>query len=605
MSPLLPVDTNASISTDVASRSIPRNANPRGVLQPIRMQGNLAGRSIKLGESLVGAGIISGDDLDTALRLHAKNQNQLGETLLEMGIVEEDSLLLFLGEQIGIPAVRLRNGLVDPIAVKLIPRSKAESLCALGLFRIRDTLTVAMREPKNLRHIDELSRITGLNIRPVLAMRGSIERMLKNCYEENFAVDEVTADLDEDSVSIDTEAIDVSLADVVSLTDGSPVINLVNYIIVQAIRQKASDIHFEPSQNASVVRYRVDGSLREILHPKREFHAAMVSRMKVLAKLDISERRMPQDGRIHLRVDGREIDLRISTLPTILGEKVVMRVLDKKNVTFYLDKLGMREEVLTTIKELLRRPYGLLLTTGPTGSGKTTTLYSAVELIKSVHRNIVTVEDPVEYQLDMINQVQVSNAKSMQFNDALRSILRQDPDVIMVGEIRDSETASIAIQAALTGHLVLSTLHTNDSFGAVTRLRDMGIEPFKIAASVLGVIAQRLVRTICPACDISYYPETEQLDAIRYRGDRRKQFHRGQGCRECFDTGYRGRTGIYEIFSLDRTTREMITRNCTSDELRAYHRKLGRSLLLDEGVHLAESGRTTIDEVLEVAFCEE
>jgi type II secretory ATPase GspE/PulE/Tfp pilus assembly ATPase PilB-like protein len=306
-----------------------------------------------------------------------------------------------------------------------------------------------------------------------------------------------------------------------------------------------------------------------------------------------------------LRVDGREIDLRISTLPTILGEKVVMRVLDKKNVTFYLDKLGMRNEVLGSIKELLNRPYGLLLTTGPTGSGKTTTLYSAVELIKSVQRNIVTVEDPVEYQLDQINQVQVSNAKSMQFSDALRSILRQDPDVIMVGEIRDAETASIAIQAALTGHLVLSTLHTNDSFGAVTRLRDMGIEPFKIAASLLGVIAQRLVRTICPACDIAYYPESEQLDAIRYQGDRRRQFHRGQGCRECFDTGYRGRTGIYEIFSLDRTAREIITRNGTTDELRINHRKLGRSLLLDEGVHLAEQGRTTVEEVLEVAYCDE
>lgn len=574
-------------------------------LKPIRSTQPSTSKTIKLGESLVGAGIISSDDLEAALRTHVKNRNQLGETLLEMGIVEEESLLLFLGQQVGVPAVRLRSGMVDPIAVKCIPRAKAESLCSLGLFLVRDTLTVAMREPKNLRHIDELSRITGLNIRPVLAMRASIERMLKTCYEENFAVDEVTADLDEDSVSIDTDAIDVSLADVVSLTDGSPVINLVNYIIVQAIRQKASDIHFEPSQHASVVRYRVDGYLREILHPKREYHAAMVSRMKVLAKLDISERRTPQDGRIHLRVDGREIDLRISTLPTILGEKVVMRVLDKKNVTFYLDKLGMREEVLANVKELLKRPHGLLLTTGPTGSGKTTTLYSAVELIKSAQRNIVTVEDPVEYQLDQINQVQVSNVKSMQFNDALRSILRQDPDVIMVGEIRDTETASIAIQAALTGHLVLSTLHTNDSFGAVTRLRDMGIEPFKIAASVLGVIAQRLVRTICPACDIAYYPEPEQLDAIRYKGDRRKQFHRGQGCRECFDTGYRGRTGIYEVFALDRTAREMITRNCTADELRSLHRKLGRGLLLDEGIRLAEMGKTTIEEVLEVAYGEE
>jgi type IV pilus assembly protein PilB len=579
--------------------------NARNTLSPIRSAKNLVRKPAKLGESLVGAGIISSEDLETALRTHAQNRNQLGETLLEMGIVDEDSLLLFLGQQAGIPAIRLRSGLVDPVAVKLIPRSKAESLCVLGMFQVRDTLTVAMAEPANLRHIDELSRITGLTIRPVLSMRGSIERMLKNCYEDNFSVDEVTADLDEDAVSIESDAIDVSLADVESLTEGSPVINLVNYIIVQAIRQKASDIHFEPSQASSIVRYRVDGYLREILRPRREFHAAMVSRLKVLAKLDISEHRMPQDGRIHLRVDGREIDLRISTLPTILGEKVVMRVLDKKNVTFYLDKLGMRNEVLGSIKELLNRPYGLLLTTGPTGSGKTTTLYSAVELIKSVQRNIVTVEDPVEYQLDQINQVQVSSAKSMQFSDALRSILRQDPDVIMVGEIRDAETASIAIQAALTGHLVLSTLHTNDSFGAVTRLRDMGIEPFKIAASLLGVIAQRLVRTICPACDIAYYPESEQLDAIRYQGDRRRQFHRGQGCRDCFDTGYRGRTGIYEIFSLDRTAREIITRNGTTDELRINHRKLGRRLLLDEGIYLAEQGRTTVDEVLEVAYCDE
>ena len=405
-------------------------------------------------------------------------------------------------------------------------------------------------------------------------------------------------------MEIHADAVDISLADVDSLTDGSPIINLVNYIVVHAIRQKASDIHIEAGQQSSLVRYRVDGHLREVLRPRREFHPAMVSRIKVLAKMDISESRMPQDGRVHLTVDGREIDLRISTLPTILGEKVVMRVLDRKNVTFYLDKLGMPDAALSTTKKLLQRPYGLLLTTGPTGSGKTTTLYSAVELIKSIRHNIVTVEDPVEYQLDLINQVQVSNTKSMKFADALRSILRQDPDVIMVGEVRDAETAAISIQAALTGHLVLSTLHTNDSFSAVTRLIDMGIEPFKLSAALLGVIAQRLVRTICPSCKTTYYPDPEQLDSIRYKGDRRRQFSRGQGCRDCYDTGFRGRTGIYEVFTIDREVRDLITRNASVEELRSYHVQHGRGTLLTEGILVAEAGRTTLDEIIEVAYAD-
>ena len=472
----------------------------------------------------------------------------------------------------------------------------------LALFKVRGRLTVAMAEPSNLRQLDELERITGLPIRPVLAMRSAIDRMLAHCYEENFAVDAVTADLEENSLEIHADAVDISLADVESLTDGSPIINLVNYIIVHAIRQKASDIHIEAGQQSSLVRYRVDGHLREILRPRREFHPAMISRIKVLAKLDISEHRLPQDGRVHLTVDGREIDLRISTLPTILGEKIVMRVLDRKNVTFYLDKLGMPEAALTRTKSLLKRPHGLILTTGPTGSGKTTTLYSAVELIKSIKRNIVTVEDPVEYQLDLINQVQVSTTKSMKFSDALRSILRQDPDVIMVGEIRDAETAAIAIQAALTGHLVLSTLHTNDSFSAVTRLLDMGIEPFKLSAALLGVIAQRLVRTVCPSCKTSYYPASEQLDAIRYQGDRRRQFVRGQGCRECYDTGFRGRTGIYEVFTIDREVRDLISSNASIDALRAHHCSQGSGSLLDEGIRLAEAGKTSLDEVIEVAY---
>ena len=558
--------------------------------------------AIPLGEHLVHAGLLTDGDLEAALVRHSSTHSQLGETLLEMGFVEEDTLLLFLGQQLGVPSVRLRSGIVDPNFVRLIPRSKAEAFSALALFCVRGRLTVAMAEPSNLRQLDELERITGLPIRPVLAMRSAIDRMLAHCYEENFAVDAITADLDEKSLEIHADAVDISLADVESLTDGSPIINLVNYIIVHAIRQKASDIHIEAGQHSSLVRYRVDGHLREVLRPRREFHPAMISRIKVLAKLDISEHRMPQDGRVHLTVDGREIDLRISTLPTILGEKIVMRVLDRKNITFYLDKLGMPEAALTRTKALLKRPHGLILTTGPTGSGKTTTLYSAVELIKSIKRNIVTVEDPVEYQLDLINQVQVSNTKSMKFSDALRSILRQDPDVIMVGEIRDAETAAISIQAALTGHLVLSTLHTNDSFSAVTRLLDMGIEPFKLSAALLGVIAQRLVRTVCPSCKTSYYPAPEQLDALQYRGDRRRQFVRGQGCRECFDTGFRGRTGIYEVFAMDRGVRELISSNASVDALRNYHAQQGNGCLLDEGIRLAEAGKTSLDEIIEVAY---
>lgn len=586
--------------------AVPTNPNASLLATPRDRSKN--GRSVPiatpLGENLVSAGLLSSNDLESALQKHSNNNAQLGETLLEMGLVEEDSLLLFLGQQFGVPSVRLRSGLVDPSVVRLIPRAKAETFSVLALFCVRGRLTVAMAEPSNLRQLDELERITGMPIRPVLALRSAIERILAHCYEENFSVDAISADLEDSSLEIKADAVDISLADVESLTDGSPIINLVNYIIVHAIRQKASDIHIEAGQQSSLVRYRVDGHLREILRPRREFHPALISRIKVLAKLDISEHRMPQDGRVHLSVDGREIDLRISTLPTILGEKIVMRVLDRKNVTFYLDKLGMPDEALIKTKSLLKRPYGLLLTTGPTGSGKTTTLYSAVELIKSIKHNIVTVEDPVEYQLDLINQVQVSNTKTMKFSDALRSILRQDPDVIMVGEIRDAETAAISIQAALTGHLVLSTLHTNDSFSAVTRLLDMGVEPFKLAAALLGVIAQRLVRTVCPACKSNYYPPAEQLDAVRYSGDRRRQFVRGQGCRECFDTGFRGRTGIYEVFTVDREVRELITTNASVDALRAHHRALGSGCLLDEGIRLAESGRTSLDEVLEVAFAD-
>jgi len=503
-----------------------------------------------------------------------------------------------------VPTVRLRDGLIDPRYVELIPHATAEAMHTVAMFKVRDTLTVAMADPQNLRGIDELERITGSRIRPVLASRTAIKNMLPRCYEEDFQVDAVTADMEMDSVEVPTETIDMDFKDVQALADGSPVVNLVSWVIMQALRQGASDIHIEPGNHHSIVRFRVDGQLRQVLTPRREFHPAIVSRVKVMSRMDIAEHRVPQDGRVHVLVQGHEIDLRVSTLPTVLGEKVVLRVLDRRNITFDLDKLGVPESQLDELKKLLNKPYGLLLVTGPTGSGKTTTLYSAIELIKSVHRNIVTVEDPVEYQLELINQVQTGGSKAMTFANALRAILRQDPDVVMVGEIRDAETAEVAIQAALTGHLVLSTLHTNDSASAVTRLLDMGVASYKIAAALVGVIAQRLVRTICQNCRTQYYPPAEYLEMLHYEGDKRRQFVRGEGCEQCFDTGHRGRRGVYEVLVASRELRELINHGADLEAIRKCHVQQGGTFLLQEGIRIAEQGLTSLEEVTRVAFFE-
>jgi type II secretory ATPase GspE/PulE/Tfp pilus assembly ATPase PilB-like protein len=323
-----------------------------------------------------------------------------------------------------------------------------------------------------------------------------------------------------------------------------------------------------------------------------------------MGKMDIAEQRLPQDGRCQVSAEGREVDLRISTLPTVLGEKAVLRILDRSRLTFDLNVLGFPSDLLAQVKRLLSKPYGLLLVSGPTGCGKTTTLYSALELIKSVHRNIITVEDPVEYRVELVNQIQVNQTKSLTFPTALRSVLRQDPDVIMVGEIRDGETAQVAVQAALTGHFVLSTIHTNDSAGAVVRLVDMGVESYKVAAALVGVISQRLVRAVCPTCQTSYYPPAHLLRTLHYQGDQHRSFVRGEGCRECYDTGFRGRTGIYEVFVVEEDVRKLISQGANTDSLRQWHRSHGGSTLLEEGLRLAEQHATSLDEVMRVAFFE-
>jgi type IV pilus assembly protein PilB len=557
----------------------------------------------RLGERLIAEGIITQAELETALREQSQGK-RLGETLAALGLIKESDLLPFLADQLGVPYVQLREGLIDPIAAKIIPREVSESCQALGLFRVNGTLTVALADPQNLDHIDNIERACGLRARPVLALPSVIGDLIPRVYGDDFHVDSITADLSSDAVSISDEAVQLDMDAMLVSDDSSPVINLVNFVVLQAVRQRASDIHIEPGAQHTCIRIRVDGMLREILRPRKEFHPAIVSRLKVMAKLDIAEHRLPQDGRIQVAVEKRAIDLRVSTLPTVLGEKVVLRLLDRASVTFHLDDLGIPKEQLGILTQLIHRPNGLILVTGPTGSGKTTTLYSILELLKSVEKNIVTVEDPVEYRLDLINQVHASQSAQLTFAKALRSILRQDPDVIMVGEIRDLETAETAIQAALTGHLVLSTLHTNDSLSAITRLVDMGVAPFKISAALVGIVAQRLARKVCSECRATYYPAPAVLDAIRYTGQRNRPFVKGAGCNRCFDSGYSGRVGIYELLNVNSRMREIITEGGSIDELRQCAYSSGFTNLSQQAIRLAEDAVTSLDEILRIAVFE-
>lgn len=557
---------------------------------------------LRLGQRLLGDNLVSAEDLSKALELQAKRGLKLGETLLEMGVATEDDLLPHIAAQIGLPALRLREGLIDPVVVQTLERSFCEKHGVLALFNVRGVLTVALDDPSDLDRLDLVERTTGLRVAPVFAFRASIERMIARAYEDDFQVDSVTADMDESAVELQDDIADVDLTAVQDMVGGSPVVNLVNYLILQAIRRGASDIHIEPSRKHGIVRFRIDGQLVEMIRPRRDIYPAVISRIKVMAKLDIAEQRKPQDGRCQVIVDRKEVDLRVSTLPTVIGEKVVMRVLDKQRLTFNLEELGIPGRQLGDMKQMLSRPYGLVLVTGPTGCGKTTTLYSALELIKSVHTNVVTVEDPVEYQIELVNQVQVDGVRGLSFASALRSILRQDPDVIMIGEIRDAETAKVAVQAALTGHLVLSTLHTNDSAGAVTRMVDMGVEPYKLAAALVGVVAQRLVRMICPHCRTQHFAQAEMLQALHYTGDPNQKFSRGEGCRSCYDTGCRGRTGVYEVLPADSDLRRMVSRDASSEALRDWIADSGMPTLLHGGLDLARREIASLEEVARVTL---
>jgi type IV pilus assembly protein PilB len=512
----------------------------------------------------------------------------------------------------GYESVDLEGREIAKDVIALIPAqmATASKILPYEYIKATNTIKVALASPDNFRAVDDLRTLMGFTVQAALADADIINRLLNKYYDakqESFAdlIDEISSD--EALKGLENRGDSIDLDTIKELAESNPVKRLLNMVLIQAIREKASDVHFEPFEDEFKMRYRIDGVLYEMVPPPKHIAMAITSRIKVMANLDIAERRLPQDGRIPLVVQGRAVDLRVAVLPTIFGESVVMRVLDRSNVQLDLDKLGMREDDLRVFRQLIGKPNGIVLVTGPTGSGKTTSLYAALNELNSIEDKLITTEDPVEYDIDGIIQVQIRSEIDLTFASALRSILRQDPDIVLVGEIRDKETAEIAIQASLTGHLVFSTLHTNDAPSAIARLLDLGIEPFLITATLEGIVAQRLCRRVCTSCKEEYSPTEEQLMELELLPEdvKGKVFYRGRGCNNCNNTGYRGRLGIYEIMTFDDEIREMIMQNASTNLLRNAARKRGMRTLRAAGLMSIFEGLTTIEEVVKQTIVED
>ncbi len=558
----------------------------------------------KLGELLVELDLLSDEQLQAALMIQRKTAKRLGQIVVEEKMISEDDLVEVLSGQLNYPHVWLRKGLIDPKIVKIIPKEKAILYCLIPMFKVNNDLTIATADPQAVFVFDELSKMTGCNIKPILCRSSDIIQAIDTYYNDGMQITDFLDELHENEIQLVESNMDQDFQEISDMAEGSPIINLVNLIILKAIKDHASDIHIEPDIGKFRVRYRIDGILYEVMTPKPEIFPAVISRLKIMSKLDIAERRMPQDGRIQVYLEGRSVDLRFSSLPGIVGEKVVLRVLDKKGAVLDLNKLGFNEDTLVGFRNVLQKPFGLILVTGPTGSGKSTTLYSAINFLNSMEKNIVTIEDPVEYQLPIINQNQVNEGIGLSFAKILKHVLRQDPDIVMVGEIREKETAEIAIRASLTGHLVLSTLHTNDSASAVARLLDMGIPPYLIASSLVGVIAQRLVRSVCPECKTSYYPSSALLEQLGWSDDKGVRLVKGKGCPECYDSGYKGRIGIFEFMEIDSDLKSLILENPSVEEIREFNSKTNYSSLKTEGHKKAKEGLTTVSEISRAVYIE-
>jgi type IV pilus assembly protein PilB len=568
------------------------DGNPGDSRQP-------AANQQKLGDILIARGLLTEERIAEAIQIQQKSSKRLGQIFIDKGWAPEQEVLRALGEQLSVPYVRLRAGIYDPDVVALLDNTTARRLQVLPLQMIRGELALATVDPQAIPAFDEVEQRVGCRVRPVLARREEILNAINDAYAGNTDTIGLIDDVDEDFEVIENLVPD-DYAAIDEMAEGSPVINLVNSLVQRAVRDGASDIHIEPSRSKSRVRFRIDGVLYEVTGMKAELHPAIVSRLKVMANLDIAERRLPQDGRIQVHTQGRAVDLRFSSLPGLFGEKIVLRVLDKNQSLLDVNKLGMSGGNLEAFKLLLENSNGLILVTGPTGSGKTTSLYAALNYLNSIEKNIVTIEDPVEYQIEIVNQNEVRDNIGLSFSTILRHTLRQDPDIVMVGEIRDRETAEIAVQAALTGHLVLSTLHTNHAIGAITRMIDMGVEPYLLSSALIGVVAQRLVRTICPACKTKYVATPEVARRYGWQDETQVQLARGRGCPECYDSGYKGRAGIHEVLQADEELQRLVTSNPSRDELTKYLQSKNIRTLFHDGLEHVRQRYTTIEEISRV-----
>ena len=608
--------------------------------------------SAKLGEILVRENLLNAQQLRDALDYQREHGGRLGFNLVKLGLVSDDMITAVLSRQYGVPSVNLELFDIDDTVIRLIPHEVAQKYSVLPLSRVGATLTLAMVDPTNVFAMDDIKFMTGLNIEPVVVSEASVHDAISRYYDHSREIElagmvsEVSFDgmmakaagngngngngngsghlprsgiTHDDLVSLGQFEFDVEAAEGVEviedneeidlstlsrMSEDAPVVRLVNVLMVDALRRGASDIHIEPYEKELRIRFRIDGVLYDIMHPPLKMRDALISRLKIMSKLDISEKRLPQDGRIKIKVKvdsrSRELDFRVSTLPTLFGEKVVLRLLDKENLMLDMTKLGFEPESLVKFQRNIIRPYGMVLVTGPTGSGKTNTLYSALQALNTSETNIMTAEDPVEFNLPGVNQVQMKEQIGLNFAAALRSFLRQDPNIILVGEIRDFETAEIAIKAALTGHLVLSTLHTNDAPSTISRLMNMGIEPFLVATSVNLIQAQRLIRRVCKDCKIEHPTPPEALIEIGFKAEESQQLKtfKGRGCKTCNGTGYKGRVGLYEVMEVTDEIRELILIGASSLELRKRAIDDGMLTLRESGLHKIRTGITTIEEVV-------